>query len=110
MDQDLYKMIEENNALIQKNIELTQQNQKKINKIHSHIRRTMIGKIIYWIIIIGVTVGAVYLSKPYINNAIEQYDSIKKNVEQTSNVINNPSSLFDDLNVVNKVNNFFGSD
>jgi hypothetical protein len=103
MDLDLRKLIEENNKLLIKNLELTRQNHSKIKKIQSHIRRTMIGKILYWLVIIGVTVGALYLSKPYIDNAIDTYDSFRENVDRSSEIINNPGSLFKDVGIIEKL-------
>lgn len=106
MDQDLRKLIVDNNKLLKDNLELTRQNAKKIKKIQSHIRRTLLGKMLYWLIIIGVTVGALYFSKPYINNAIETYDNFKENVDRSSEIINNPGSVFKDVNLINQ---FFSS-
>ena len=103
MDNDLRKLIEDNNRLLKKNLELTRQNSKKIKKIQSHIRRTMIGKALYWIIVIGVTVGALYFSKPYIDNAINTYDNFKENVDRSSEIINNPGSVFQDVNLVETI-------
>lgn len=99
-------MVEENNKLLKENLELTRQNQKKIGKIQAHIRRTMVGKIMYWILIIAVTVGAIYLSKPYINNAINTYDGFRENVGRSSEIINNPGTLFKDVNIIESL---FGS-
>ncbi len=106
MDQNLQKLIEENNKLLKENLSLTQENSKKIKKIQSHIRRTMVGKALYWIIIISVTIGAFYFSKPYIDNAIQTYDTFRENVDRSSNIINNPGSVFKDVNLVEQ---FFGS-
>ena len=65
MDDSLRKLIEENQTLLRKNLEISRNNEKKIKKIQAHIRRTMVAKYIYWIIVIGVTASALYFSKPY---------------------------------------------
>jgi len=106
MDQDLQKLMQENNRLIKENLELTRQNSKKIKKIQSYIRRTLVGKALYWVVIVGITIGAVYLSKPYINNAIDTYDNFKENVDRSSEIINNPGSVFKGVNLVESI---FGS-
>ncbi|MCI5051400.1 MAG: hypothetical protein MRY57_03760 [Candidatus Pacebacteria bacterium] len=106
MDQDLRKLIEENQSLLRKNLEIAQRNEKKIKKIQSHIRRTMVAKYVYWIIVIGVTASALYFSKPYINQAVNTYNDFKDTVERSSEIINEPGSLFKDVDLIQRV---FGS-
>ena len=106
MDQDLLKKIEENQKLIRENLDIARQNQKKIKKIQSHIRRSMWSKIVYWVIIISVTVGALYYSKPYIKEAVGTYNGIKENLDNTSQIINNPGNLFKDVDLIQSI---FGS-
>lgn len=106
MDQDLRKLIEENNAMIQENLELARENKQNIQKIHLHIRRTMIGKWLYWIFVVAITASAFYLSKPYIEDAVESYGNVKENVQQSSEFINNPGSMFRDVGIIEK---FFDS-
>ena len=106
MDSDLKKMLEENHALLIENVKISRENQKKIKKIQLHIRRTMVVKTLYWIIIVGVTIGAFYLSKPYINNAVNTYKGLEKNIKQSSQIINDPGTLFKDVNIIER---FLGS-
>lgn len=106
MDQDLRKLIEENQSLLRKNLEISQNNNKKIKKIQSHIRRTMVAKYVYWIIVIGVTASALYFSKPYINDAVDTYNDFRDTVDQSSEIINDPGTLFKDVNVIQRI---FGS-
>ncbi len=102
MDQDLRKLIEENNKLLLENLELSRQNNKKIKKIQSHIRRTMVGKTLYWILIIGITFGAYHFSKPYIDNVRNTYNDFRENINQSSEFINNPGSVFKNLSIFEK--------
>lgn len=103
MDQDLRKIIEENQELLRKNLEISRSNQKKIKKIQAHIRRTMVAKYVYWIIVIGVTVSALYFSKPYINQAVDTYNDFKSTVDRSSEIINEPGSLFKDIDLIQRV-------
>jgi len=105
MDNDLQNLIEENNKLLKENLALTEKNAKKIRKIQLYLRRTMVWKFIYWIIIIGITIGAYYLSRPYINNAVDKYNTIQEQIEKTSNVINDPGSFFEGVNPLNRLLN-----
>lgn len=106
MDQDFQKLMQDNNRLIKENLELTRQNSQKIKRIQAYIRRTLVVKTLYWIIVIIVTIGAVYLSKPYINNAIDTYGDFKENLNRSTEIINNPGSVFKDVNLVESI---FGS-
>jgi ribosomal protein S19 len=106
MDKDVRKMLEKNQSLLRKNLEISRSNEKKIKKIQSHIRRTMVAKYVYWIILIGVTVSALYLSKPYINEVIDTYNNFRSTVDQSSEIFNNPGNLFHEVNIIQRV---FGS-
>jgi hypothetical protein len=106
MDHDLRKILEENQSLLRKNLEISQNNEKKIKKIQSHIRRMMFAKYIYWIIIIAVTGSALYLSQPYINDAVDTYNNVKDTVNQSTEIINDPGTLFRDINIIQRI---FGS-
>lgn len=106
MDDNLRKMVEENNKLLLQNLEITRENQKKIKKIHSHIRRTMFAKVLYWVIIIIVTVSAIYYSKPYIKEAVSTYEDVREQLDTTSGIINNPGAYLKDVNLIERI---FGS-
>ena len=102
MDQDFQKILEENNALLKEQGELIRENQEKIIKIQLYMRRTMIGKWLYWIFVIAITVSAFYVSKPYIKSAVNTYNDVKE-----SSIINDPGSLFKEVNLIER---FFGTD
>ena len=106
MDQDLFNLIEENNKLLKENLELTQKNSKKIKRIQSYMRRTFIAKILYWLVIILVTAGALYAVKPYVDGALETYNDLQGTIESTSQAIDNPGSMFKDIGLLNQL---FGS-
>ena len=107
MDQDLINLIEENNELLKENLELTQKNEKKIKRIQSYMRRTFIAKIMYWVIIILVTAGALYAVKPYVDGALDTYNSLQEQIESTQDAIDNPGSLFNDIGILNKIKEIF---
>ncbi|MCA9352037.1 hypothetical protein KC866_01450 [Patescibacteria group bacterium] len=103
MDQDFQKILEENNALLKEQGELIRENQEKITKIQLYIRRTMIGKWLYWIFIIAITVSAFYVSKPYIKSAVNTYNDVKDNVDASRSIISDPGSLFKDVNLIERL-------
>jgi hypothetical protein len=66
----------ESKKLLEQTLELEQDN----NKILRSMKRSMIwGRImnvIYWVIIIGISVGAFYFIQPYFNKVLNLYNSI----------------------------------
>ena len=102
MDQDLKSLIKENRKLILENLEVARDNQEKIKKIQAHIRRTLVIKTIYWFIIVGVTIGAYYVSKPYINSAVDSYQSLREDVAGAQSAIHDPGSWFRDVNIIER--------
>ena len=106
MDEKDLEILRENNKLLKESLALSKENAKKIKKIHSTIRRTMIAKTIYWLVIIAVTVSALYYTKPYIEGAIDTYENVRDQTNRASEIINEPGSLFNDVNLIEKI---FGS-
>lgn len=103
MDQDLINLMKENNKLLKENLELSRKNTKKIKRIQSFMRRTFIARIFYWVLVILITAGALYAAKPYVNSALDSYNSLQKQLGATTEVINNPGSLFKDIGILNKL-------
>ena len=79
-------------------LEDTFQLEKDNNKMLRSMRRSMIWgrvrSVIYWLIIIGISIGAFYFIQPYFNKILGLYDSIS-GVKQTSDTTSNSS--FGDL-------------
>ncbi len=103
MDQEFIKIIEENNKLIKENLELSKKNGKKLKKVHSFMRRTFISKLIYWLIIIFVAAGAFYTVRPHVKSAIESYNSFQEKVGDTTDLLNDPTSMFKDVGILNRL-------
>ncbi len=103
MEKELQELLKENNELIKESLELSRENAKKIKKIHAYMRRTFIAKVMYWIFLVLITAGALYAVRPYIEKIIESYNAIQDKVEMTTNFIENPSSVFKDLDILNQL-------
>jgi len=106
MDKDLQNILEENQRLLKKNLDISRENQKKIIKIQKHIRRTMWWKIMYWILIIGITAGAFYYVQPYFNSVVKSYNELRERLDYTAEVIENPTGIFREVDILQ---NLFGS-
>ena len=63
--------------ILKKTLELAQENNKMLHSIRRSMTWGRILRIIYWVIIIGVGIGAYYYIEPYIDTAIGAYGSVK---------------------------------
>ena len=66
--------------LLEKNLELNEENNKMLHDMERRERWTRIMSWIYWIVIIGSALGAYYFLQPYI-------DSVKKLFEALPNAV-----------------------
>ncbi len=69
-------MDQEIKELLQANIELSRENNKILKKIRGTQKRAVITKILYWIIIIGIAVGAFYFIQPFIQKILDLLPSL----------------------------------
>jgi hypothetical protein len=107
MEPELLKKIEENNELIKESLELSKDNAKKLKKINAYMRRTFIARIMYWLLIIAVTAGALYAVRPYVKKTIEAYNTIQNKVGTTTDILDNPGKLFKDVGILNQLFEIF---
>jgi len=66
MDQDIKNLLEEN-------FKLTKDNHEMLLKLKKIQQWTLISRIIYWFIIIGIAIGAFYFIKPFLSNLASVY-------------------------------------
>lgn len=69
MDSDIEKMMQENLAL-------TKENNAILRKLLRAQKLANIYRVIYWIIIIALSAGAIYLVQPYINTLLGYYHAV----------------------------------
>lgn len=73
-------------------LELTHKLAEDNNKILISIRRSnrvsTIFRVLYWIIIIGISVGAYYFIQPYANDAFNLFNVAKQDLQQIQGVAN----------------------
>ncbi|MEK7614298.1 MAG: hypothetical protein AAB428_01360 [Patescibacteria group bacterium] len=94
MDPETKKLLEENLALAKETNHL-------MKKIISAQRWGRVIHIIYWVIILGGSVGTYYLIQPYINQLLGGYESILSGVEsvqKTTQSLPDSSSINSILN------------
>ncbi len=69
----------EDKELLEKNLELAEENNEILRKMERSMRWSRIMSILYWIVIIGSAVGAFYLVQPYIQAITGAYGGAKTN-------------------------------
>ena len=69
MDPESRKLLEDTHSLAEEN-----------NMMLRAMRRSMfwahVSNILYWLIIIGISIGACYFLQPYMNRVVQMYDTV----------------------------------
>ena len=78
--------------LLQKTYELSQENNKILRGIRRSNRWSGFFRVIYWVLIIGVSIGAFYFIQPYINAITKTYGSLQQNINDVKNITNKITS------------------
>lgn len=86
-------------------LELTRENNKLLHKAHNRARWGIIIKSIYWIVIIGFTIGAFYYIQPYLNGAVQNYQKSMTLLEH----IQNAGGNIPDVQAIKSIFGNFGS-
>ena len=75
-------MSPEEKELLRRSIALAEENNDILRSIQSSMRLARFMTFLYWLVIIGVSVGAFYYVKPYVKSASDFYNSAKTQVDQ----------------------------
>ncbi len=59
-------------------MELIEENNRLIKKIHKSIVMGRFISILYWVVIIGSALGAYYFLQPYVDVVLKAYENIKE--------------------------------
>jgi TRAP-type C4-dicarboxylate transport system permease small subunit len=65
------------NQKIDRLIRLSEENNDKIRALHKSMVWGRIFRIVYWVIIIGLAIGAFYYLQPYIDSLTDAYGQIQ---------------------------------
>ena len=72
--------------ILEKNLKLSEENNKILKKIHGSIKWGRVFKLLYWLFIIGTAVGAYYFLQPFIESAQGTLDSLTGGLEGIQNI------------------------
>jgi hypothetical protein len=87
MDEDLKEKID-------KTYELSLENNKLLHSIHRRAKWSFVSRIVYWLIILGIGVGAFYYLKPYVDNLMKVYESVRQTESKIQSGIQNSLNFF----------------
>jgi hypothetical protein len=93
MDQDV-------KALLEENLRLSKENNELLLKINNVLRWQQITRYLYWVVIIAISLGAMYYIKPYLGNLLNLYTggvSGSANIGDITNSFKNSQTDMQDL-------------
>lgn len=76
----------EEKEILKKTLQLAEENNKMLHSIRRSMVWGRIMRIIYWVIIIGASIGVYYYIEPYLNTAIGAYGSVKGDIKSFSDL------------------------
>jgi hypothetical protein len=74
--------------LLQKTYELTEENNKILRGIRRSNRWSTLFRVFYWIVIIGISIGAFIYIQPYVDSVMKAYNSIQNDLNTVKSVTN----------------------
>jgi hypothetical protein len=77
----------EEKEMLEKTLKLAEENNEMLHSIRRGLFWAKVMRMIYWIIIIGIAVGAFYFITPYIDSALETYGDVKGTVEDFGDLL-----------------------
>lgn len=69
-------MVESEIDKMEELLKLTRDSNKILHAMRRHQRWASVGHALYWLLIVGVSVGSYVLIKPYLQTLMETYDKI----------------------------------
>jgi Na+/proline symporter len=76
----------ESKKLLEETYSLEEENNRMLHALKRSMLWSRIMSVIYWILILGISVGAFYFIQPFLDQATSMYDSIKSNIDSASSL------------------------
>ncbi len=71
----------EERDMLKKALELSRENNQMLHAIRRGMFWGRVTRAIYWIVLIGASIGAYYYIEPYLDTAIGAYGSVKGDIQ-----------------------------
>ena len=81
-------MTPEEKSLLERTYKLSEENNKILRKMRRSSRISGVIRALYWIVIIGITIGAYYYVQPYLENVLQMYDQARSSLNQLQGEMN----------------------
>ncbi len=79
----------ESKKLLEETYSLEEENNKMLHSLRRSMLWSRIMSIIYWVLIIGISVGAFYFIQPYFDQAMKVYNEVKGNFDNAGSLLKN---------------------
>ena len=86
-------MTDEEHSLLERTYKIAQENNAILRSIRRSNRISSVVKVLYWVIIIGVSYGAYYAIQPYFNKMLDLYTQIQSDAAAAHSTIDSVTSL-----------------
>ena len=80
-------MSPEEHELLRRSIALAEENNDILRDIRRSMRLARLMTFIYWLVIIGASVGAYYFVQPYLQQVINVYGGAKSNIDSVGKIL-----------------------
>ncbi len=74
-------MDSQDRELLEKTFRLAEENNAMLRKIRRSMRWSWISRALYWVLLIGISIGAFYFVQPYIDQLMGVYGGIQGDVQ-----------------------------
>lgn len=74
--------------LLDRLMTLTEENNRLLKKMWRAARIGRAVRLFYWLIIIGLSIGALYYIQPYVNQLLSVYSGLQESVDSFQGLIN----------------------
>lgn len=79
-------MTPEERSLLERTYKIAQENNEILRNMRSVSRWSTAFRVFYWIVIIGLSLGAFYAIQPYVDQIMGVYNEAQKNIETIKGV------------------------
>lgn len=80
-------MTPEERELLEKSVNLAEENNKILHSLRRSMRWARFMSILYWVFIIGASVGAYYFIQPYVDQMLSVYGEAKNSVDNMGSLL-----------------------
>jgi len=74
-------MSPEEKELLQRSVTLAEENNRILHALHKHMKIRRALSIAYWVLIVGIAVGAFYFVEPFVGQVRDMYEGAKGSID-----------------------------